>query len=329
KRLGFDFSWYKTNTIDQIMPVSISTATGYSSKYVNAGEIENKGIEVSLFATPFKNDNFKWDLNVNWSKNENKVISLYEDVSNLQLGSFQGGITINATVGQPYGTIQGTTYVYHANGQPIVIPGGSRGAVYQKSSTTNNVIGNMNPDWNGGINNKFSYKNFNLSFLIDVQKGGDIFSLDTWYGYATGLYAETAGLNFNGVEKRAALSAGGGIILPGVAADGTPNTLVSNFDFYGHALGYSRAVSKQHIYDASYVKLREVAFSYTVPSKLLENSFVSAVQLSLIGSNLWIIDKNMPHADPEAGLSSGNLQGYQSGVMPSTRDLGFNVKIQF
>ncbi|MDP3352121.1 MAG: SusC/RagA family TonB-linked outer membrane protein [Flavobacteriaceae bacterium] len=329
KRLGFDFSWYKTNTINQIMDVSISTATGYSKKWVNAGEIENKGIELSLFATPFKNDNFKWDINVNWAKNENKVISLYEEVKNLQLGSFQGGITINATVGQPYGTIQGTTFVYHENGQPIVIPGGSRGAVYQKSTTTNNVIGNMNPDWNGGINNKFSYKNFNLSFLIDVQKGGDIFSLDTWYGYATGLYAETAGLNFNGKEKRAPLSQGGGIILPGVRADGTPNALVSNFDFYGHALGYSRAVSKQHIYDASYVKLREVAFSYTVPSKVLENSFVSSVQLSIIGSNLWIIDKNMPHADPEAGLSSGNLQGYQSGVMPATRDLGFNVKIQF
>ncbi|MDP2088246.1 MAG: SusC/RagA family TonB-linked outer membrane protein [Flavobacteriaceae bacterium] len=329
KRLGFDFSWYKTNTIDQIMPVSISTATGYSSKYVNAGEIENKGVELSFFATPFKNDNFKWDVNLNWAQNKNKVISLYEKVKNLPLGSFQGGITINATVGQPYGTIQGTTFVYHENGQPIVIPGGSRGAVYQKSTTTNNVIGNMNPDWNGGINNKFSYKNFNLSFLIDVQKGGDIFSLDTWYGYATGLYAETAGLNFNGVEKRAALADGGGIILSGVRADGTPNTLVSNFNFYGHALGYSRAVSKQHIYDASYVKLREVAFSYTVPSKVLENSFVSAVQLSVIGSNLWIIDKNIPHADPEAGLSSGNLQGYQSGVMPATRDLGFNVKIQF
>jgi len=329
RRLGLDFSWYKTNTVDQIMPVSVSTATGYSSKFVNAGEIQNKGIEVSLFASPIKTDDFKWDINVNWAKNENKVISLYEDVTNLQLGSFQGGITINATVGQPYGTIQGTTFVYHENGQPIVIPGGSRGAVYKKSTTTNNVIGNMNPDWNGGVSNKFTYKNFNLSFLIDVQKGGDIFSLDTWYGYATGLYAETAGLNFNGVEKRAPLSEGGGIILPGVSADGTPNTLVSNFDFYGHALGYSRAVSKQHVYDASYVKLREVAFSYTLPTKVLDNTFISGMQFSVIGSNLWIISKNMPHADPEAGLSSGNLQGYQSGVMPSTRDLGFNVKIQF
>ena len=329
RRLGFDFSWYKTNTKDQIMPVNISTATGYTSKYVNAGEIENKGVEVSLFATPFKSDDFKWDVNVNWSQNKNKVLSLFDEVKNLPLGSFQGGITINATIGQPYGTIQGTDHVYHANGQPIVIPGGSRGAVYQKTTTSNNVIGNMNPDWNAGINNKFSYKNFNLSFLIDIQKGGDIFSLDTWYGNATGMYAETAGLNFNGVEKRAPLSEGGGIILPGVSADGSPNTLVSNFDFYGHALGYSRAVSKQHIYDASYVKLREVAFSYTLPSKVLDNSFITGVQFSIIGSNLWIISKNIPHADPEAGLSSGNLQGYQSGVLPSTRDLGFNVKVQF
>jgi len=84
-----------------------------------------------------------------------------------------------------------------------------------------------------------------------------------------------------------------------------------------------------HVYDASYVKLREVTFSYTLPTKVLDNTFISGMQFSVIGSNLWIISKNMPYADPEGGLSSGNLQGYQSGVLPSTRDLGFNVKLQF
>jgi TonB-linked SusC/RagA family outer membrane protein len=324
KRLGFDLSWYKTNTVDQIMPVAISAATGYSYKYVNAGEIENKGVEVSLFATPFKNDNFKWDINLNWSKNENKVVSLFEEVTNLQLGSFQGGVTINATIGQPYGTIQGTDFVY-TNGQRTINSSG----YYLKTGTTDNVIGNMNPDWNGGINNKFSYKNFNLSFLIDVQKGGDIFSLDTWYGYATGLYDQSVGPNDRGVERRETLANNGGILFQGVQADGSPNTIYGRGDYYGNGLGYGRAPNALHIYDASYVKLREVAFSYTVPSKVFENTFISSMQLTAIGSNLWIISKNIPYADPEAGLSSGNLQGYQSGVMPATRDLGVNVKIQF
>jgi len=324
RRLGLDFSWYKTNTIDQIMPVSISTATGYSSKYVNAGEIQNKGVEVSLFASPIRTDDFKWDINVNWAKNENEVISLFEEVKNLQLGSFQGGVTLNATIGQPYGTIQGTDFVY-TNGERTITSAG----YYAKTTTTNNVIGNMNPEWNGGVSNKFTYKNFNLSFLIDVQKGGSIFSLDTWYGYATGLYDQSVGLNDRGVERRETLANGGGILLQGVQADGSVNTIYGRGDYYGNALGYGRAPNALHIYDASYVKLREVAFAYSVPSKVLENSFISALQLSVIGSNLWIISKNMPYADPEAGTSSGNLQGYQSGVLPSTRDLGFNVKIQF
>ncbi len=324
RRLGVDFSWYKTNTINQIMPVSISTATGYSSKYVNAGEIENKGVEVSLTGSPIKTDDFRWDVNVNWSKNNNKVISLYEEVKNLVLGSFQGGITLNATVGQPYGTLQGTDFVY-TNGQRTITSAG----YYSKTGTTNNVIGNMNPEWNAGVNNKFTYKNFNLSFLIDVQKGGSIFSLDTWYGFATGLYDQSVGLNDRGVDKRETLANGGGNLLKGVQADGSVNTVYGRADYYGNGLGYARAPNALHIYDASYIKLREVAFAYNLPSKMLENSFISSLQLSVIGSNLWIIHKNMPYADPEAGLSSGNLQGYQSGVLPSTRDLGFNVKIQF
>ena len=326
KRLGFDLSWYKTNTKDQIMPVAISNATGYTSKFVNAGEIENKGVEVSLFATPVKTADFKWDINVNWAQNKSEVLSLFDEVTNLQLGSFQGGVTLNATIGQPYGTWMGTDFVYHENGQPLV---NQTNGAYVKNSKSDNVIGNMNPDWNAGINNKFSYKNFNLSFLIDIQKGGDIFSLDTWYGFATGLYDRTAGLNDKGNPKRDAVADGGGILLPGVKTDGTPNTTYTPMGYYNNATGYSKSPNKLHIYDASYVKLRELAFSYTVPSKALENTFIGSMQVSVIGSNLWIISKNLPYADPEAGASSGNLQGFQSGVMPSTRDVGFNVKFQF
>ena len=181
-RVGFDISYYYTKSIDQIFPVAVSTATGYNSKFVNAGTIENKGIELSIFATPVKTTNFTWNASINWSRNRNKVLSLYEGSKNLQINplSLQGGVSINATLGQPYGTIQGKTYGM-LNGEKLV---GANGR-YVVTSTTNNVIGNINPDWIGGISNTFKYKNLSLGFLIDVRQGGDVFSAGyvLWHGY--------------------------------------------------------------------------------------------------------------------------------------------------
>jgi len=323
-RVGFDFSYYKTNTKNQIMPVAITGATGYTNKYVNAGEVENKGIELSLNATPVQTDNFSWDMSINFSRNRNKVLSLFDGVDNLQLGSFQGNVTLNATVGQPYGILKGTDFVY-LNGKRVINSSG----YYEVSAGSAENIGNVNPDYNAGISNSFKYKNLSLSFLIDIQKGGSLFSLDHWYGEGTGIYASSVGLNSLGNPIRNTIANGGGLILDGVQADGSVNTIPGRYDYYGNALGWGRAPNALHVYDASYIKLREVALTYNLPSKMLEKSFFKSVQFSLTGSNLWIIHKNLPYADPESGLSSGNLQGYQSGVMPTTKDVGFNVKLQF
>jgi outer membrane receptor protein involved in Fe transport len=125
RRAGFDLALYKTNTTNQILPLAVSSAAGYFYKNINAGEIENKGIELALNFVPVKTSNFSWDLSINWSKNVNKVISLYPGVENYQLGAFQGGITINAHVGQPWGIIEGTDYTY-LNGQRVVNPANGR-----------------------------------------------------------------------------------------------------------------------------------------------------------------------------------------------------------
>ena len=266
KRVGFDVSYYRSLSEDQIFRVPYSEATGYSSRYVNAGSIENKGVELQLNGTPVKTANFQWDINLNWSRNRNEVVSLAEGIDNLQLGSFQGGVTINAAVGQPYGIIKGSDFTY-LNGERIV---GTNGRYVQNTSSNNN-IGNINPDWIGGIRNSLKYKDFSLSFLIDMQKGGDIFSLDRSYGLATGLYAETAGNNELGNPIRSSVAAGGGIILPGVQADGTPNTVrTPSAQFFGNAFGYRRQPNKAFIYDASYVKLREVSITYNLPKKWVE-----------------------------------------------------------
>jgi len=323
-RLGFDFSTYDKKSVDQIMSVSVSTATGYDSKWVNAGEISNKGVELSLYGEPIKTEDFNWKVNVNWSKNTNEVVSLYGDVDQLQLASVQGGVSINATVGQPYGSIVGYNFVYNDNGEKLIGDDG-----YYLKSSSKEVIGNVNPDWIGGINNSFRYKNINFSFLIDVKKGGDVFSLDTWYGYATGIYANTDFINDLGNPVRNTLASGGGVILDGVLADGSANTTRVRADYYANPWGYKHAPNAEHTYDAGYVKLREVSLSYDFNPEILEKLKVSTLTLTAIGKNLWIIDKNTPYADPEAGLSSGNIQGYQSGAYPSVKEFGLNLKVQF
>jgi len=318
-RVGFDLTYYTTTTKDQIFAVNISNATGFASKYVNAGTVSNKGIEATLYFTPVKTRDFSWNVNVNWTRNRSKVLSLFEETQNLLLTSSQGGVTINATVGQPFGTIQGKTNVM-LNGRPLIASTGYDSV----TTTTNNVLGNFNPDWIGGIYNTFRYKNFSLGFLVDMRQGGSLFSLDLYYASTTGILPNSAGLNDLGNPQRNSLANGGGVILPGVTADGKPNTkrvVIS--------ANSPTKPNSQFVYDASYIKLREVVFSYNLPSSLWgKAAFIKGMELSVIGRNLWLIHKNLPYADPEENLSSGNSQGYQSGAYPTTRSLGVNLKVK-
>ncbi len=324
-RLGFDVSYYNTKSVNQILPVQVSAATGYNFEYVNAGSIRNNGVEVSVNAMPVRTKDFSWSVNLNWSRNRNKVLSLFDTSKNLQISTFQSDVTVNATLGQPYGTLRGSNFVY-LKGQKVVGEDG----FYKSSETSNEVIGNTNPNWIGGITNTFRYKDLSLSFLIDVRKGGDVWSLDMYYGLATGLYPETAGLNDLGKPVRNTIEEGGGVIFPGVTEDGKKNeNRVDISNLFG-AFGYYDNPSAAFIYDASYVKLREVALTYTLPHKLLgSKSPFKGIDLSLIGRNLWIIHKNLPYADPEETTSSGNTQGLQGGAYPTTRTMGVNLRLRF
>jgi len=325
-RAGFDVSYYKSNTVDQIIPLAVSRATGYNSKYLNAGDVENRGVELTLLGSPIKSNNFSWDIFVNWTKNKNKVVSLPEGLDNVQLGRFQGGVSLNAALGEPYGAIRGQDFVYDASGNKVVASTG----YYAVSTTSNVVIGDPNPDWLMGINNSFSFKGIALSFLIDIRHGGDIFSLDQYYGQATGLYPESVQLNDNGVVVRVPNADGGGWIFPGVKADGTPNDIRVRGEYYG-TFGYRRNPAAGFVYDGSYVKLREVTLTYSLPQSIVSSlGPIKGIDLSLVGRNLWIISKNMKYSDPEDGISSGNLaNGYQGGSYPSVKTMGFNVRVKF
>ena len=334
------------------MPVSVTAATGALRKFVNAGDIENKGIELALKVNPVRTADFNWDIGVNWSRNRNEVIELFGDQTNLQISTAQGGISFNATVGEPYGTIRGTNFIYDdATGEPLVfLPGGSFGEGARHLRTASpEVIGDINPDWKMGVLNGFSYKGVRLSALIDIQKGGDFFSLDNYYGFATGIYEHSAGLNDKGNPVRDAVADGGGYNIGGVlaAVDGDGNFILDadgNYTSsgsqantnYGYAQdfftsdGYWASPNAKFVYDASYVKLREISITYSLPKTLFANSILAGMDVSLIGRNLWIIHSNSPYSDPEAGLSAGTYQlGNQSGAYPAVKEYGLNLNVKF
>jgi TonB-linked SusC/RagA family outer membrane protein len=331
-RIGFDASYFSTNTFNEIIPVNISAATGYVQEYLNAGNVQNRGIELSLNGTPVLTNSFSWRVTVNFTAARNKVTALYRDATgqeatDLLLGTFQNGETLNAPLGQALGTIRGTDYVYNSKGQKIVDANGQ----YEITPTANHNIGNTTPNWTGGINNSFTYKNFTLSFLIDIRVGGSVYSNDMAYGLADGIYPLTAYTNDLGNPVRNTLANGGGFIRPGVYANGQPNTTrVTAYNYGDFGDGSGLLPMSAFVYDASYVKLREALIGYTLPSTTIGKlGPVKEVTFQLIGRNLWIIHKNLPYADPEEGLSAGNLQGIQEGAYPTTRTIALNLKVRF
>ena len=333
-RIGLDFGWFRNDTSDQILALPVTLASGNAAKFQNVGNMRSDGFEVALNLVPVKTTDFTWGLDVNWSNPKSKVTELASGVENITLGSFQGGVTINASLNDAYGTIKGSNFVYDDNGNKVIAGSGASKGKYLKTNT-NSVIGNMQADWFGSVSNRLSYKDVSLSFQIDVREGGELFSLDQYYGQSTGLYPGSVYTNDLGNPVRNSLANGGGLILPGVVNTGTPGSPIytpntTRIDAESqNAFGYSAYPAAQFVYDASYVKLREVALTYALPKKLLQSTFVQGASFSLIGNNLWIIKKHVPYADPESGLSAGNVQGYQTSVLPTTRTVSLNIRLNF
>jgi TonB-linked SusC/RagA family outer membrane protein len=328
KRVGFDASVYKKETENQIIPISVAPSTGFRNYVVNSGIIENKGFELQFYGSPVRTENFEWRINTNFSTYKSEVTKLIGDTQNLLLNSFFG-VSLNATLGEPFGVIKGTDYVFEG-GQRVIGTDGK----FLKTTNRDNVIGDINPDWKAGISNSVRYKNWDFSFLIDIQEGGSVFSGDMYFGLATGLYKETAGLNDLGNPLRDPVTdddaTSGGLVLQGVQAGGAVNTVRADASTYANPQGrYGNAPDAKFVYDASYVKLREMTLSYNLTKEVLENLPFTGIKLSATGRNLWIIDKDLPYADPESGFSAGNVQGFQIGAYPSTKEYGLNVQLQF
>jgi TonB-linked SusC/RagA family outer membrane protein len=327
-RLGFDFTYYNKASENQIIPVAVSGASGYSFQVLNAGLITNKGIEMFLSAVPvrLKDNKFEWTITANFAKNQNEVVELYPGIDNLQLGTAPFLVTVNARVGQEYGQIMGTDFIYDADGNKVV---GSNGR-YLESAVTD--LGSVLPDWNMGIGNQFSAYGFDLSFLFDFQHGGKFFSTTNMWGTYTGMLAKTAegDMRENGVIIDAMVAAyddDGNVI---INEDGTAQVTGANttsIDAYTWTTDHYNGPAAQNVLDASYIKLRELTLSYTFAEKL--TGPIKNLRVGFFGRNLATFGTEMKGIDPETNTSSGNVQGIEGAGLPMIRTFGFNVGFNF
>jgi TonB-linked SusC/RagA family outer membrane protein len=325
-RVKLDLSVYNTNSINQILKVDVSSATGYSQKLINGGSMNNKGLEIQLGLTPVKHKDFSWDINLNYSLNRSKVTKLDKEgrISSYTIGT-SGTLDVLAAVGQPYGTFFGTAYQRNAAGQIVVSADGT-----PVINPSKQILGKFTPNWVGGITNSFTYKNFNLNFLVDARIGGKIFSGTNSTGTYTGVLASTM-RGRNTENGGLTYTVGGttfndGMIFDGVLADGTKNSKIIPAEEYYKA---TTKADEQFVYSASYVKLREVKLSYNIPSQFVKKIGLQDATFSLVGRNLWIIHKDVPNIDPETAFNTGNAQGLEDLTLPTTRSFGFNLNFKF
>lgn len=324
-RVGIDVTYYNETTTDLIMNVQTGPETGYNAKFMNAGKMNNQGIEAMLTLVPVRHEDYEWTSNINFSRNRNKLIELYDDIQTLTIGTAPFNASLIAMVDQPYGQIYTTDIIRDSNGTPVV---GANG-LYLGTDVRN--LGTILPDFNAGWRNSFRYKAFNLSALIDIQKGGKFYSISNMFGSYTGVLEETAA---NGIREE-------GIIVDGVTGDVTRNpdgtytvtntakneTRVDAETYFNHFYG---GPTSQNVFDADYVKLREITFGYDLPTTFTSKLRIKNATISAFARNLaaWgLANKNF---DPEmATTGSGNIQGFEGGNLPASKTFGLNLKLQF
>lgn len=343
-RVGLDFTYYNTQSKNQILPIPLSGTSGYSARIINAGLIQNQGVELTLNLTPVRTRNFSWDIALNFSRNRSEVKELYTDpvsgqeITNYVLASRY--VSVEARVGEQMGNMYGIGFtrvssdpndpyydptgqhvgkiVYNAQGKPVATP-------------TTILLGNYNPDWLGGIGNTFTFKSLSLGVLFDVRSGGEVYSHTQTVGREGGQIIETLEGRADGYDLSVP---GNGVIGDGVVqnADGTfsANTVKLSAREWHTTYTLGRRLIEGVIYDASFVKLREVRLGYTLPNRILRNSSLRDLNVSLVGRNLALWT-NVPHIDPETSSTSGGtvIPGVESVALPSSRSWGVNVNFKF
>ena len=330
-RLGVDFTWYNSNTVNQLLRLSLAPASGFSEQFINAGKINNKGVELSITAKPLKTEKFNWDVTLNFARNINKIVSLDPNIKRSFLG---GGFGRTSTPvvqeGGSYGDLLAQRWAKDSQGRYLVTAPDTAGKNGGKPvvTSTNEYIGNFNPKFTAGLNNSFKYKRFVASFLIDGRFGGVMTS------------GTQANLAFDGTGDFTTEHREGGWILPGVTSTGEANTTpIDAQTFWTTVSGGRYSWGEFFTYSTTNVRLREVSFGYDIPTG--GNFFIKNARLSFIARNLFFIyrgyatmdipgvaKRKLPF-DPDVNLGAGNFQGVEYGNLPSTRSIGLNLKLGF
>lgn len=326
-RVRLDVTYYNTDNINQIIPLNVSSTSGFTSRISNAGTINNNGIEVQLGLTPVKTSNFRWDIDLNWAKNNSEVKDLPDGVTEITLNT-NWGVRLVAREGEPYGTLVGRRVRRAPDGQIVVNP--ANGIPIWEADANGNIenwsLGTITPDWVGGIRNTFSWKGLSVSALIDMRQGSDLFSMT----YVFGRYAGVLEESLEGRNTLDEIQNGynyGGVVDNG---DGTfsPNTTKMDAEVW-NSLYYGRRHDRG-VFDASFIKLREVTVGFDFPKRWFVNSFVGGLRLAAYGRNLALLKSNVPHIDPETAFDSSNaMQGIEFGQLPSARTFGLTLNAQF
>ncbi len=305
-KLGVDITYYDKTTSNDILFASISQTSGFGSQVVNIGELRNSGIELLLNITPIKRTDFSWDMTFNFANNQNEVVSLLtpeQDEESIRVSeSRTRSAYIHHEEGQPYSVIKGFKYArdaagniqYDENGYPV------RGEF--------GVLGNGVHPTTLGLTNRFRYKNFQLSVLVDGKFGGDIYAATNAFAYLRGLHKNTLVGRENG-------NVGGPKTLPLDEVD----------NYYSQIYN----ITEEFVEDASFIKLRQFTLGYNFPKSLLESTPFSEVSLSLVGRNLLLLMSKVDNIDPESTYSNGNAQGLEMFGVPQTRSFGFNLNVKF
>lgn len=337
-RIGLDITFYQSRTKNQILNIPLSITSGYNSRSINAGEIRNRGIEIMLNAVPVQTKNLKWTSNINFSANRSKVLSLSDGLSNFVMASRR--VSIEARVGERMGDMYGIGFARVQSSDPSKPYYDATGKhtgqmVYTNGRpvpTTNRIkLGNYNPDWLAGIYNTLSYKGIRLGFLFDIRSGGEIYSETQTVGREGGIIIETLEGRADGYDLS---KPGNGVIGDGVVQnpDGSfsPNTVKRTAREWHTAWTGGRSIAEGVMYDASFVKLRELQVGYTIPDKLFGKLPFRSVTVSLVGRNLFLWD-NVPHIDPEVMSYTGGtaLPGIEYMSIPSSRSYGVNLSFKF
>ena len=341
-RLKADITVYREDTADQTLDLASSATSGYEFLSVNAGELRNEGIEVFLSGTPIKTKDFEWGIDLNFSKNKNSILSLHPDINTYTISEARwAGAAIVAQVGGQYGTIIGKDFQKTDSGEIIV---GTNGLPLY--TDTKVALGKGLPDWAAGLTNRFSYKGITLQFLLDMKFGMDVYSMTNSVAAGKGLLDVTTEGRDEYNAARAAASAGDpnfnvGTWTPtaGYVADAVVNTGTADNPVYvknttpvdpqTYWTNVAENTPAPFIYDASYVKLREVSLGYTIPKSVFSAAKINSIYISAFARNLLTFNKDLPNIDPESMYTSGNGQGFEYGSLPSRRSYGFNIKVTF